>query len=253
MEKEDRRLAAIMFTDMVGYSAAVQKNEKLALELLDEHRKILRSIFLEFGGNEVETAGDSFFLEFVNTLDAAKCAIEIQKTMFERNKKEIDERKIFLRIGLHVGDVVHLGRHVHGDGVNLAARLEPLASPGCICISEDAARQIQNKIEHPLLKVGKKKLKNIQLPIDVYKIVLPWELEMKKISAEKGFTFSNRRLFTILLIIIPLVITGYFIFQKSPDSLTIGSKNRIAVLPFANISMGNEDDYFAEGITEEII
>ncbi|MGE5798556.1 MAG: tetratricopeptide repeat protein [Ignavibacteria bacterium] len=252
MEKEDRRLAAVMFTDMVGYSAAVQKNEKLALELLEEHRKILRSIFLKFGGNEVETAGDSFFVEFVNTLDAAKCAVEIQKTMFERNNKETDERRIYLRIGLHVGDVVHLGKHVHGDGVNLAARLEPLASPGCICISEDVARQIQNKIEHPLLKVGKRKLKNIQLPIDVYKIVLPWELEKKKISAEKIFTFSNRHLFAILLIIVLLVV-GYFIFQKNQDSSTIGSKNRIAVLPFANISMGNEDDYFAEGITEEII
>jgi serine/threonine protein kinase/TolB-like protein/Tfp pilus assembly protein PilF len=252
--KDYRRLSAIMFTDMVGYSALTQRNEELALELLKEHREILRPIFLKHNGKEIETAGDSFFVEFVSALDAAKCAVEIQKGLHERNQFVPPDRKILLRIGLHVGDVVHTDNHVHGDGVNLAARLEPLASPGCICVSEDVARQIQSKIDYPVLKVGKKKLKNIQLPMNVYKIVLPWE---KKTSGSFVPTYrdsflKNRSLIFAILILLFGAI-GFFIFQNTKDGLVTGSRNRIAVLPFANISQGSEDDYFADGITEEII
>ncbi len=254
MAKDFRKLSAIMFTDMVGYSALTQKNEELALKLLKEHREILRSIFPKHSGKEIETAGDSFFVEFDSALDAAKCAIEIQKTLYERNQVVPAERKILLRVGLHVGDVVHTGKHVHGDGVNLAARLEPLALPGCICVSEDVARQIQSKIDLPVISVGKKKLKNIQLPMNVYKIVLPWE---KKSAGffKPGFQdyFLKNRTLLILIIILLFAVAGYFIFQTSKNDLSNETKNRIAVLPFDNISQGSEDDYFADGITEEII
>src|SRR4030095_4807755 len=114
-----RRLSAIMFTDMVGYSALTQKNEALALDLLSEHREILRPIFIEHGGREIETAGDSFFVEFNSAVEATKCAIEIQKLLYERNKAKPEEKNIRIRIGLHIGDVVYLDGHVHGDGVNI--------------------------------------------------------------------------------------------------------------------------------------
>src|SRR5450432_612253 len=130
-----RRLSAIMFTDMVGYSAQTQTNEALALELLQEHRMILRPFFPKFGGREIETAGDAFFVEFDSAVEATLCAIEIQSSLHQRNFHEPSERKIQLRIGLHIGDVVYMDEHVHGDGVNIAARMEPLASPGGICIS----------------------------------------------------------------------------------------------------------------------
>ena len=143
-----------MFTDMVGYSAMIQKNEELALELLEEHRRILRPIFKKHDGSEVETAGDAFFVEFNSALDATNCAIDMQKVLYERNQKEEADKQILIRIGLHVGDVVHLGKHVHGDGVNIAARMEPMANPGGICLSEDVYRQIHNKIELPLRKLG---------------------------------------------------------------------------------------------------
>ena len=142
-----RRLAAIMFTDMVGYSALTQKNEALALELLAEHRTILRPFFDKHEGHEIETAGDSFFVEFNSAVEATNCAIEIQKALHERNLTQPSERFISIRIGIHIGDVVYIDQHVHGDGVNIAARLEPKARPGGICISEDVARQIRNKID----------------------------------------------------------------------------------------------------------
>src|SRR5215216_2595371 len=169
-----RRLSAIMFTDMVGYSALTQKNEALALDLLEEHRKILRPFFTKHDGREIETAGDSFFVEFNSAVEATNCAIEIQTALHERNKTVPNERCILLRIGLHIGDVVYVEQHVHGDGVNIAARMEPLAQPGGICISEDVARQIRNKIDYPVIKLGEEKLKNISMPMDIYSIVLPW-------------------------------------------------------------------------------
>ena len=125
-----RRLSAIMFTDLVGYSALTQKNEELALNLLNEHRTILRPFFPKHNGREIETAGDSFFVEFQSAVEATNCAIEIQTALFERNKLESELRQIKIRIGLHIGDVVYMDDHVHGDGVNIAARLEPLAVPG---------------------------------------------------------------------------------------------------------------------------
>jgi class 3 adenylate cyclase len=155
---KERRLAAIMFTDMVGYSALTQKNEALAIELIEEHRQLLRPIFPNHGGTEVETVGDAFFVEFKSALEAINCAIEIQGMLFDRNSKQDPERKIVLRIGLHVGDVIQVGQHVHGDGVNIAARLEPLSKPGGICLSEDVSRQIQNKINLPVKKIGTEKL-----------------------------------------------------------------------------------------------
>ena len=163
-----RRLSAIMFTDLVGYSALTQQNEALALELLDEHRQLLRPLFPKHNGREIETAGDSFFVEFQSAVEATNCAIEIQSLLYERNKKQTTERQIRIRIGLHIGDVVYVDdHHVHGDGVNIAARLEPLAAPGGICISEDVARQIRNKVAYAVIQLGPERLKNISMPMDV--------------------------------------------------------------------------------------
>jgi len=158
---------------MVGYSALTQKNEALALELLEEHRRILRPLFPKHSGREIETAGDSFFVEFNSAVEATNCAIEIQTILHERNQAELRERHIQLRIGLHIGDVIYVGDHVHGDGVNIAARIESLAAHGGICVSEDVARQIRNKVPYPLIQLEDKKLKNISMPMDIYCIALP--------------------------------------------------------------------------------
>ncbi len=149
---------------MVGYSALAQKNEALSLELLNQHRKILRPFFTKHAGREIGTAGDAFFVEFNSAVEATNCAIEIQTALHERNKTEPEERHILLRIGLHIGDVIYEDQNVHGDGVNIAARLEPLAKPGGICISEDVARQITNKVPFAVVGLGRKKLKTFLCP-----------------------------------------------------------------------------------------
>ena len=252
-ETEYRKLSAIMFTDMVGYSAMVQKIESLALALLQEHRKILRPIFPKHNGKEVETAGDAFFVEFKSALEAAQCAVEIQKVLHERNSKVEPEKQILIRIGLHVGDVVHMGKHVHGDGVNIAARLEPHSAPGGICLSEDVYRQIHNKIELPLSNLGTKNLKNIKTPIDIYSIDLPWVKNQKQPKKQITFNPSAKRNIISLVLMIAVVLTILFIWKNFNEPVVNETNNRIAVLPLVNISQDSDDDYFTDGMTEELI
>src|SRR5580765_7091387 len=172
---EHRQLAAIMFTDMVDYSALAQRDETLALELLEEHRQIARSLFPKFNGTEIKTIGDAFLVEFHSALEAAQCGIEIQRALAHRNHDVSAERRIELKIGIHIGDVVHRGGDVYGDGVNIASRIEPLAGAGGICVSMDVERQIRNALEARFEKFGSADLKNIKLPMELFRIVLPWE------------------------------------------------------------------------------
>jgi serine/threonine protein kinase len=256
-DRNHRRLAAIMFTDMVGYSAMAQQNESLALELLSIHREILRSIFPTFGGKEIGTIGDAFFLEFASALDASQCACEIQRKMFDHNALASGEKKIQIRIGVHLGDVVYVENNVQGDGVNIAARIEPLAEPGGICISEDVARQIRNKIDMPIVKLGKAQLKNIQLPVDIYEIVLPWQ--KRRVPTTQRIMFSLRRKGVRRFVgaASVLVISSLFIlYQKSgkttlrDDGATNPSHNQT---PAESSALHNDDVTVkaAEGTAKE--
>src|SRR6266478_7504364 len=172
---EHRQLAAIMFTDMVDYSALAQRDQVLALELLEEHRQSARSLFPRFNGTEIKTIGDAFLVEFHSALETAQCAIEIQRALAHRNHDVPAERRIEFKIGIHIGDVVHRGGDVYGDGVNIASRIEQLAGAGGICVSMDVERQIRNALEARFEKFGSADLKNIKLPMDLFRIVLPWE------------------------------------------------------------------------------
>src|SRR5919204_1535456 len=176
---EQRKLAAIMFTDMVGYSALSQSDEKLAQELLEEHREILREIFPRFNGIEIKTIGDAFLVEFGSALEAAQCAIAIQRTLAHRDADAPAERQIEVRIGIHIGDVVRRAGDVYGDGVNIASRIEQLANAGGICVSMDVERQIRNALEARFEKLAPTELKNISVPMDLFRIVLPWERDSR--------------------------------------------------------------------------
>src|SRR5437764_8585616 len=120
---EQRKLAAIMFTDMVGYSALSQRDDKLALELLEEHRELLREIFPSFHGTEIKTIGDAFLVEFNSALEAAQCAVEIQRSLAKRDADARADRQIQVRMGIHIGDVIHRGDDVYDDGENIASRI----------------------------------------------------------------------------------------------------------------------------------
>ncbi len=172
MKGESRRLVAIMFTDIVGYASLVQKNEAVALELLEENRQLLRPLFTQYGGRTVKTTGDGFLVEFASVLEAVRCAIEIQGFLEERNASAPEERRIRIRIGIHLGDVESQEGDLLGDGVNIASRIESLAEPGGVCISEQVYHQVRNKIDEPIVGIGKQELKNIREPMELYKIVL---------------------------------------------------------------------------------
>src|SRR5437899_8612592 len=166
-----------MFTDIVGYTALGQRNESLSLELVGEQRREIRRVLKDHNGREVKTMGDAFLVEFPSALDAVRCAYDIQRVIRESNFSVSDDRKVHLRIGVHLGDVMELEGDISGDAVNVASRIEPLAEDGGVCMSRQVYDHVQNKFELPLTSLGLKPLKNVSAPLEVYKVVMPWEKE----------------------------------------------------------------------------
>jgi TolB-like protein/class 3 adenylate cyclase/Tfp pilus assembly protein PilF len=167
----DRRLAAIMFTDMVGFTALAQEDEARALRLLEEHRSLLRPIFSSRGGREVKTLGDGFMIEFASAVESVRCAVEIQAAVRKRNTGRAPQDRFQLRVGIHVGDVVREGSDLVGDGVNIASRIEATAPPGGICFTGTVRDQIINKVDVRVEKLLTISLKNVTVPMDVYRVV----------------------------------------------------------------------------------
>ncbi|HEV3099621.1 MAG TPA: adenylate/guanylate cyclase domain-containing protein [Candidatus Udaeobacter sp.] len=262
ISSEQRRLAAIMFTDMVGYTALSQRNEALALELLEQHRRILRSIFPRFNGTEIKTIGDAFLVEFQSALEAAQCALEIQRTLAKRNPDVSREQRIELRIGIHVGDIVHREGDVYGDGVNIASRIQPVAGIGGICISVDVERQIHNALEVTFEKLAPIELKNVQVPMDLFRVVLPWERDTRLTSQGQKPVAPRRSIpigWLVAAVLLLLVIAGgWFLFghynvPSRRSGVTEVPAKSIAVLPFENLSRDPENEFFTDGVQDEIL
>ncbi|HEY4283963.1 MAG TPA: adenylate/guanylate cyclase domain-containing protein [Chthoniobacterales bacterium] len=269
-DTEQRKLAAIMFTDMVGYSALAQRDDKLALELLEEHRRLLRGIFPRFHGAEIKTIGDAFLVEFGSALEAAQCAIEIQRGLAKRNTDVTSDRRIQLKIGIHIGDVVHRDGDVYGDGVNIASRIEQLAGAGGICVSTDVERQIRNALEARFEKFGSAELKNIKLPMELFRIVLPWETGTKTEhnAATGGSKRSPFLAVAAVVVLVGLLFGWWFMHRSNQNRQSVPTasasavpsspakapdQKSVAVLPFVNMSDDKGSEYFSDGVSEELL
>jgi TolB-like protein/class 3 adenylate cyclase/Tfp pilus assembly protein PilF len=215
----ERRLAAILAADVAGYSRLMGLDEAGTARALREHRAAADPLIAQHGGRIVKTTGDGILIEFGSVVGAVQCAIGLQKLAAERNTGLPDERRMEWRIGIHLGDVLVEDDDILGDGVNIAARLEGIAEPGGICISDDAFRQVRGKIEAEFADIGEQSLKNIARPLRVYRIGPP--------PAPDQVTTPSTAL--------PL-----------PD------KPSLAVLPFQNMTGDAEQEYFVDGMVEEI-
>ncbi|MBR0799582.1 adenylate/guanylate cyclase domain-containing protein [Bradyrhizobium jicamae] len=226
---EARKLAAILVADVVGFSRLAGADEDRTLARL----RALRSDLIDptiaiHKGRVVKRTGDGAIVEFRSVVDAVRCAIEVQNSMIERNTGLPQERRIEFRIGVHLGDVVEESDgDLMGDGVNIAARLEGIAQPGAICLSEDAYRQVKSRLDVAISDLGETRLKNIADPIRVYSLLFGSAIA-------KATTLAGPASSTAL-------------------NLSLPDKPSIAVLPFQNMSGDPEQEYFADGIVEDII
>ncbi len=255
----ERRLAAIMFTDLVSYSALAERNEALAIQLLEETEALVQAQLPLFAGKKIKSTGDGMMIEFGSALQAVECALAIQKSMRQSNAAKTPEAQLAMRVGIHVGDVVYRDGDVLGDGVNLAARIEPLAEPGGICISRQVFDQVHKKIDVQFVSLGPQKLKNIEDALDVFKVMIPGEFAPQisvRLSNSKAKSLWPRLAFLTLAVGL-MIAAGWYFFIREEASVVNESASGIieslAVVPFENLSADGTDDYFSDGMTEEVL
>jgi adenylate cyclase len=220
----ERRLAAVLAADIAGYSGLMGADEEATVRDLKGHQGVILPMITSFGGRVIDTAGDGILAEFASVLNAVNCAVAIQRTMLERNAPIDPRRRMLFRIGVNQGDVVYDETRIYGDGINVAARLEAMAEAGGICLSSKVYEEIQGRVDLACEDLGPQQLKNIAKPIRVYRVDLRALADAKTRSAP-----ANK--------------------ASSPGS----DVPSIAVLPFVNMSGDPDQEFFADGLTEDII
>src|SRR5215470_2052105 len=224
-ERTQRRLTTILAADVVGYSRLMEQDEVGTMTRLRARRhEVLTPLVAQYGGRVFKLMGDGVLIEFASVVNAVECAVELQKAMRSHNIGTPAERHILLRIGINLGDVIVEGSDLYGDGVNLAARLESLAEPGGLCMSRDVYRHVRNKLHLDFQDLGEQKVKNIAEPVHAYRV----QIDLGRAGAGE----------------IP---------EPGPSRPVLPKRLSIAVLPFTNMSGDPDQDYFADGMVEDII
>jgi adenylate cyclase len=269
-----RRLAAILAADVAGYSRLMGVDEEGTLERLKAHRRQLIDPKIgEHRGRIVKTTGDGLLVEFASVVDAVRCAAEVQRGMLDRELDLSDEQCIKLRIGINLGDVIADGDDIFGDGVNVAARLEALAEPGGICISRTVREQIRDKLPYPLEDRGEQSVKNIARPVRVYALRPEAVADLPASDAPPEAPPRRRGAIPVMAAAaaaaLVIALTGWWLwpatrstptptvttFAAAPTAISqslVAPRLSIVVLPFANLSNDPDQQYFADGITEDL-
>ena len=243
-----RQLAAILFADIAGYTAIMQQDEQKALELINRFKEVLEKITAEYEGKIVQYFGDGCLLAFDSSAKSVECALALQKSFR-------DLPQVPVRIGLHLGDVIFRNKNVFGDGVNIASRIESLSVPGAVLMSKSIRDQVKNKADFQLISLGLFDFKNVEERIEVFALtndglIVPQRKKMEGKLKKKNL---KKRNVIVTFLIALLIVAAFYIYQifiaqndKAPDK-------SIAVLPFVDMSAGKDQEYFSDGLSEELL